>query len=83
MKIKTEQVGHLGNKQSLSSLYIAMIRNFEFHFILISFLSTKMENFRASCRDPTGRNPPNVSSSGIFRYSLFRLVAENRKEIKR
>ena len=82
MKIKTEQVGHLGNKQNLSSLYIAMIRNFEFQF-LIYFLSAKMENFRASCRDPTGRNPPNVSSSGIFRYSLFRLVAEKRKKIKR
>ena len=63
--------------------HIAMIRNFEFHFILISFLSAKMANFRASCRDPTGRNPANVSSSGIFRYSLFRLVAEKRKEIKR
>ena len=37
MKIKTEHVGDLGNKQNFGSLFIAMIRNFEFHFHFIFF----------------------------------------------
>lgn len=76
---KNEQ---LGNKQKFRFYLFGLFEILK--YISFSLLCRKkMASFRAGCRDPTAQNPPNVSISGIFRYSLFCLFSEKMTESER